>query len=515
MTVTIFGATIPGDTGSAVDPTLSLLPLARRLVAVLVLLAPIAAARAVDSAPTPKADVAPASPLRSALEREVQSALRSSKSLGVHVVDLADRREIYGWQADAPRILASNTKLLTTAAALAELGPDFVFETKVMTRGETRDGALAGDLAIVGAGDPNLSGRFHEGDPYAVFRPWARALAERGVRVVEGDLVLVNGLFEAPRVHPDWPRDQLTTWYEAPVDALSYSDNCILVRVRPAHAAGAPASVETVPPLDYFKIRNTTRTGGRGSRLYVTREDGADVLVVSGTVSRGSGPLDVWVAVHDPTAYFAAALRGALAEHEIEVRGTTRPVHGLPEGVWEEIAAHRSDLATTLAVTNKRSQNFYAECLAKLLGRRIAGSGSWDAAAGVVSHFLAGLGLDPAEYRVADGSGLSRANQASPRAMTRVLEGMYFHDFGRDFVRSLPHSGEPGLSWQRRLAQPPYRDNVLAKTGSLNGVSTLSGYAKGVSGRVYAFSILCNQIRSASDARAAQDRIVRALVDRG
>ena len=99
--------------------------------------------------------------------------------------------------------------------------------------------------------------------------------------------------------------------------------------------------------------------------------------------------------------------------------------------------------------------------------------------------------------------------------MTKVLEGMYFHDFGRDFVRSLPHSGEPGLSWQRRLAQPPYRGNVLAKTGTLNGVSTLSGYAKGASGRVYAFSILCNQVRSGSDARAAQDRILRALVDRG
>ena len=486
---------------------------APRLTAALLVAALGGSAARADSVPAPTAD--PRSALERSLEREVQSALRSTKSLGVHVVDLADRREVFAWQAETPRILASNTKLLTTAAVLAELGPDYVFETRVLARGETRDGVLAGDLAVVGAGDPNLSGRFHDGDPYAVFRPWAQALAARGIRTVDGDLLLVNGLFEEPRVHPDWPKDQLTTWYEAPVDALSFSDNCILVRVRPGRSSGAPATVETVPPLPYFGIRNTARTGGRSSRLFVTREDDADVIVVSGTVTRSSAPLEVWVAVHDPQAYFGAALRAALAESGIEVRGAARPAHGLPEGVWQEVAVHRSDLATTLAVTNKRSQNFYAECLAKLLGRHSTGAGSWEAASGAVSKFLSGLGLGAAEFHVADGSGLSRYNQASARAMTKVLEGMYFHDFGRDFVRSLPHSGEPGLSWQRRLAQPPYRGNVLAKTGTLNGVSTLSGYAKGSSGRVYAFSILCNQVRSGADARAAQDRILRALVDRG
>jgi D-alanyl-D-alanine carboxypeptidase/D-alanyl-D-alanine-endopeptidase (penicillin-binding protein 4) len=92
---------------------------------------------------------------------------------------------------------------------------------------------------------------------------------------------------------------------------------------------------------------------------------------------------------------------------------------------------------------------------------------------------------------------------------------MYFSDFGREYLRSLPHSGEDGLKWERRLARPPYRGNVFAKTGTINGVSTLSGYAKAASGRVYAFSILCNQVRSDSSAHAAQDRIVRALIDRG
>ena len=453
--------------------------------------------------------------LSGALAREVEGARRVARTLGVHIVDLAERREVYAFEADHPRILASNTKLLTTAAALAELGPDFEFETRVLLRGDKVEATLEGDLAVVGSGDPNLSGRFHDGDAYAVFRPWARALRERGITKVNGDLVLVNGIFEEPRVHPDWPRDQLTTWYEAPVEALSFSDNCVLVRVRPGRAPGAPAVVETVPRLEYFQFRNSARTGGGAGRLFVTREDGGDVIVVSGSIPQRSGPIDVWVAVYDPTAYFAAAVRAAFAEEGVTIAGVTQAVHGLPGGVWEQVAAHTSDLATTLAVTNKRSQNFYAECLAKLLGHRLEGRGSWPAAGVAISRVLARLGLPAEEFRLVDGSGLSRGDQASARALTTLLAQMYFHAFGRDFVRSLPFSGEADLAWRRRLADPPYRGNVYAKTGTLAGVSALSGYAKATSGRVYAFSILCNQVRSNAGAHAAQDRIVRALIDHG
>ena len=459
---------------------------------------------------------APALSLESALAREVDAARKAARAVGVHILDLAGERTVYEHDADQLRILASNTKLLTTAAALVELGPEHAFETRVMTRGAVEGDALQGDLAVFGGGDPNISGRFHDGDSYAIFREFARALRERGIARVAGDLYLVNGIFEEPRVHPDWPRDQLTTWYEAPVDALSFNDNCVLVRVRPARKSGAPAIVETVPRLDYFAIRNSARTGdGRSHKLFVTREAEGDTLVVSGWIGRGTGQVDVWVAVHDPAAYFAAALRGALAEEGIRVDGVTRFAHGAPEGVWELVASHRSDLQRTLEVTNKRSQNFYAESLAKFLAWKQSGHGSWTAAVDTISSFLVSLGVPAEAFRLADGSGLSRGNLMSARGMTTLLDRMYRHAFGREYLRSLPHSGEDGLKWERRLAQPPYRENVFAKTGTINGVSTLSGYVKATSGRVYAFSILCNQVRSNSSAHAAQDRILRALIDRG
>ncbi|MEO8275082.1 MAG: D-alanyl-D-alanine carboxypeptidase/D-alanyl-D-alanine-endopeptidase [Thermoanaerobaculia bacterium] len=462
--------------------------------------------------PTPAAELT----LQQALAKEVVAARKSSAALGVHIVDLSSRLTAFSFDADEPRILASNTKLLTTAAALGTLGADYVFETRVMVRGATKGGVLDGDLAIFGSGDPNLSGRFHEGDSYAVFREWAAALKAQGITHVTGSLVLVNGLFSPPNIHPDWPRDQLTSWYEAPIEALSFNDNCVLVRVWPASRPGLPARVETVPKLDYFEIRNTATTGTSGrSRLMVGRMGDSDTIVVSGVIGARTGPGEEWVAVHDPTAYFGAALKDALAEEGVEIEGTVVSAHGTPEGVWEPVTSFHSDLARTIEVTNKRSQNFYAESLSKLLGWKARGEGSWEAGVGVVGDFLAGLGIAPASFHLVDGSGLSRGNRMSPRAMADLLEQMYFHALGRDFLRSLPFSGEHGLSWQRRLARPPYAGNVFAKTGTINGVSTLSGYAKAVSGRIYAFSILCNQVRSNSGAHAAQDRIVAALIDRG
>jgi D-alanyl-D-alanine carboxypeptidase/D-alanyl-D-alanine-endopeptidase (penicillin-binding protein 4) len=449
--------------------------------------------------------------LQQALEVEVAQALRVTSALGVHIVDIDTGETVYGYNADEPRIIASNTKLFTTAAILDALGPGYTFDTRFVLNGPVRDGVLNGPLGVVGSGDPQISGRESGGDSFAAFRVWAQALRDRGITKVVGDVYLDHGLFEPPRIHPDWPRDQLTRWYEAPVDGLSFNDNCILVRVWPSYA-GRPARVELVPAVPVLTLRNTAKTIGKGGQSVIIHRDGNE-LFVKGSIRSNSGPVETWVTVPDPVIYFGTGLVTALAEEGIQVQGKLRPVDRLPGLVWERVAVHRSDLLSAIRVTNKRSQNFYAESLAKHLGALRCGHGSWTEGVRAVREFAQSIGIPKGSFTMSDGSGMSRDNRFAPRHLTILLRHMFFHPAGTEFAQSLPYAGEDLGSWKRRMAQEPYRGNVFAKTGTLEGVSALSGYAKGVSGKAYAFSILLNRV--AGNAHAAQDGIVEALIDHG
>ena len=455
-----------------------------------------------------------ATPLQEAVGLEVGRAVRETTSMGVNVVEVGSGETAYTYEADDPRTIASNTKLFTTAAALDALGPGYLYETRLVMRGPVEEGVLRGDLGVIGAGDPNISGRAFDGDSYGAFRLWARELAARGVRRVAGDLYLDDGLFEALEIHPDWPRPQLASWYEAPVAALSFNDNCVLVRVWPRQKSGL-VRVETVPPVHIFQVTNSAVTTNSRRHNHLTVQRREDRLIVAGTIGRDSGPLEVWVTVPDPVRYFGMAMVGALAEEGIEIQGRLRPVRRLPGPVWERVAAYRSSLLDTIRIANKHSQNFYAESLVKLLGASRCGDGSWRGGTRAVGEFLAGLGVPAGAYHMVDGSGMSRQDRFTPRAVTQLLRHMYLHPWGAEFVQSLPSAGELESSLHSRMTQPPYRGNVFAKTGTIEGVSALSGYAKAASGKVYAFSILINRARDVWQARQAQDRIVMALIDHG
>lgn len=458
--------------------------------------------------------------LKPEINSEVAVARRVAKAVGVDVVDLTSGESVYSFNAEAPRILASNTKLVTAAAALDQLGPGFFFETEVLARGEVADGVLRGDLAIVGGGDPTLSGRHYLGDVFGPFREWAAVLRGLGIRRIEGDLVLVHGLFDDQLVHPDWPKDQLTRWYEAPVAALSYNDNCVLVKVSPDRRLGRAARVEIEPDLPLFHVEASVLTTGqaRNQRLRLDRTSfGSDVLSVDGHIYHRTESYDQWLTVGDPVAYFGAALRAAFSEEGIAITGHNLRRAELPHDsrVWRRVTTHRTGLLDVLEVVNKRSQNFYAESVLKRLGAELCGDGSWAGGLRVVREMLAGVGLPEGSYQLADGSGMSRKNRFTPRQITTLLKHMFSHRWGAELIRTLPYSGERGLRWSTRMAKGPYRGNVMAKTGYLRGVSTLSGYAKAGSGKIYAFSFLMNGIATDRQAKAAQDRILRAIIDHG
>jgi D-alanyl-D-alanine carboxypeptidase/D-alanyl-D-alanine-endopeptidase (penicillin-binding protein 4) len=217
--------------------------------------------------------------------------------------------------------------------------------------------------------------------------------------------------------------------------------------------------------------------------------------------------------VTDPVGVFGDALRDALKQEGVTIDGDTLRSDHLADGSWSEVAELRSSLLSTIDITNKHSQNFFAETLCKLLGRTRFGEGSWQAGTRAVSEFLTKVGLVPGSYSLADGSGMSRNNRFAPSQVTRLLQYMYSQPFGADFMRSLAYSGERGLRWQRRLASGPYLGNVFAKTGTINASNALSGWMVAKSGRTLTFSAYANDVPDGVNATQAMDAALVAIAE--
>lgn len=453
--------------------------------------------------------------LRSRLTRA--AGLHSIYHAGIHVRDLETGETVFARKADDPTLLASNTKIFTTAAALEVFGPGAFLETRLLARGHVdEDGVLHGDLAAVGAGDPTFSWRQSmDRDPLAAFRGWADGLEERGIREVDGHLYLDHGLFDAPLVHPDWEPRKRLRWYQAPVAAFAFHENVVTVLAEPAVRAGLPALVYLRPDLPTFEVDSTVLTtpSWRGNRLLVHRPPGDREISVAGGVYLRAGDIDMSITVEEPTEFFGDAVSTALAQEGVPVRGRRIPVQVLPGLAWEPVAVHRTTLLDVIEVTNHESQNLFAETLVKLVGAKRCGTGNWKRGTQAVMELARDLGVDTTGMALRDGSGLSRRNEASPSQVTAFLAGMARRPHRQSFLASLPTGGEDGTSLEDRLDEAPYPGNFWAKTGTLTGVSTLSGYARGPSGRVYAFSVLTRG--GIWHGRQIQDAVVRALVNHG
>jgi D-alanyl-D-alanine carboxypeptidase/D-alanyl-D-alanine-endopeptidase (penicillin-binding protein 4) len=349
----------------------------------------------------------------------------------------------------------------------------------------------------VAEGDPNLSGRFFDGDPTKVLRAMARDIKARGVAKVR-DLVLDASRFDAEYVHPDWPKDQLERWYCAPVAALVYNDSCWDVTVLPGSGPRAPSRFAVQPSLLSPAVLNRCETsGGSGNPvLHLGHAEGYD-FELRGQIQLASRGLTANVTVRDPVRFFGEAFRAALEAEGVRVEGALRA--GRLPGA-REIVVYRSDLGRTLSVMLTNSQNLYAECLFKRLGE-----GSFASGGAALEAALVAMEVPTAGLVARDGSGLSRENLVSARTLYGALQALRDEPL---LVEALAAGGDGTLRRRYRDLGP----RVRAKTGTIRGVSTLSGYVTGREGDRYVFVILANGA-SVARARRLQDLIVIALAD--
>jgi len=478
---------------------------------------------------------------------------------GIEVVSLSSGitsgtttgQTLYSQNADKLFTPASDTKLFTTAAALALIGPDYKFRTTVETAGTLdRYGRLNGDLVLVGHGDPNLSGRElpydlrtqRNDDPIQALEALADALVQKGVKFIDGDIVADDSYFAFERYGEGWSQDDLVWADGAPVSALTINDNVVFVNILPADRPGEKAFVSVKPFADYYRLDNRiiTTPAGTGRKFFVNREPGSMVLTLWGNLPLDDAGANEALAIEDPAEFAAGLFRQLLEKRGIVIYGHQRTRHTelatlstlsvtavAPSrgGSEEQSRPLKTDQPITLAsyeskpllqdirVINKVSQNLHAEILLRLLGRERGNAGTVEGGLEVLRGFLTKAGVSSDEYVFYDGSGLSRQNLVTPHAIVQLLRYCSTQPWGADYKATFSISGVDG-SLTERFTSPRLRNRIMAKTGSLGGVKALSGYATTDTGQVVAFSILSNNFNlPAKRVTDAIDELVQAIVD--
>lgn len=427
----------------------------------------------------------------------------------VLVVSLDRGDTLFAREIDRLYTPASNLKLFTAAAALDLLGPDYRFVTPLVATGPIDGDTLRGDLVLVGRGDPDLIT-----DHLVAL---ADTLAARGVRVVAGDLRADASWFDDVEWGPGWMWDDGPFWYWPYISALTLNDNTVTVTVRPT-APGDPVTVALMPPTEYVQLRVTARTvpPDAATTLSVDRHwtPKANVIDVVGELADGADPVVAVRSVEDPALYAVTVLRELLRVRDVDVAGAIRhgPLAGAPA---DTVARHVSDsLAVSLRNFLKTSDNLTGEQLVKTMGAETAGPpGSWASGLAAERVVLArAAGIDTLALRLADGSGVSRYNLVTARQVVALLAAMAARDsLAAVYSAALPVAAVDG-TLEERLAGTPAAGVARAKTGSLEGVSSLSGYVPTATGERLAFSIMMEFFTGPSaPRRALQDSIVAAL----
>jgi serine-type D-Ala-D-Ala carboxypeptidase/endopeptidase (penicillin-binding protein 4) len=424
------------------------------------------------------------------------------------LIQSEDGKTLYDREAQRYFIPASNTKLLTTAAALHRLGSQFRIRTSIYgIRSQT---GLT--LRVVGRGDPTLTN--------LELKKLAQQLSGQGIQQVE-QLVVDDSYYQGDVIQSDWAFGDAQAGYGAPVNSLIVNENAIGLSLIP-QAIGQPLRVQWDDPNDGkgWQIENNSVTVAADApeSLEIGRDLSQPILKVRGQLRVGAVPDSVSVAIVNPAQNFLQHFRQALIREKITVKQAiviTRPgalSSSDPQGVaGVEVAFVESPpLSAILKTTNQDSNNLYAESLLRMLGAK-GSTTTIEAGMTTLTTTLKALGVNSSSFSLVDGSGLARQNLVSPEALVQTLQAMAKHPAANIYRSSLPTAGVSG-TLQSRFQGTAAQGIVQAKTGTLTGVAALSGYVMPPNYSPIVFSLMINySTSSATVQRAAIDEVVVLL----
>lgn len=421
---------------------------------------------------------------------------------GMLVVDAQRGDTLLSHDADRLFMPASNQKLLTGAIALEVLGPDHQWRTPVLLHGTQRGRTFFGDVLVQGSGDPSVSHALRGGDAASAFQPVLDALKARGISRIAGRIRADGDALPGATTGYGWAWDDFDAGYSAAIDELMFNEGELYVHVKAGSKAGQPVRVQTLPTRGYPRVEVRARTrdsaqatmgsvAGRAERITVAYDSIGDRVVVDGSLALGDS-MRVTLAYRHPADAYLAALHERLADSGVVLRTqrvARRDTLGrAPDTLTVLMSA---PFPAVLARMEKPSQNQMAELFFRSSALKATGSGSADSAQALGARVLTQWGIGAQDVAYRDGSGLSRHDYLTPRAVVRVLDAAHRAPWGELFRNSLPVAGVDGTI-ANRMRGTPAAGNVRAKTGTLDKARALSGYVTTADGQLLLFSLLAN-----------------------
>ena len=405
---------------------------------------------------------------------------------------------------------ASTLKLLTTAAALETLGPDYRFETRLYaSSAPNENGTLHGNLYIQGGADPTLgSTRVVGAEKWqTVVNKWAAAIEKAGIKKIDGTIYADVSLFEGPSIAPKVNWENMGNYYASPATPLCFNDNLFDIYFTPEIVPGRPVQVAyTIPNIPGLQLQSFVTTDkSQKDNAYVYGAPQQYELKIFGTIPTSITEFSIKGALPDPALFAAQALQAVLEEKGISVAQPPQTLTTAPDySHMQLLHTYQSPkLKDIILIVNKRSFNLYADMLLRMLAVYAGKSGSLDNGLAELQNFLQKNKIASATDTILyDGSGLARDNLLTPQTLLNTLIFMSNSPYFKEYYHSLATPDDRGdLLVLRRFLQPTKRvEQVRVKGGTIDGVKAAAGYVQDRNGQLIAFVMIANNLASKDES---------------
>ena len=443
---------------------------------------------------------------------------------GLSVRDAATGEELISCDNARNLIPASILKLFVTGAALEIIGPETRFKTRVYLDGTITKGVLSGGMYIRGGGDPSFGSGLIKGAPAAEaeFEKWFQALKAAGVSEVNGPVIADDSLFTGQSLPGSWFWEDVGNYYSAQPTALAINDNLYKLYLKPGAKTGDPAAVlRTEPDIPELRFDNLMTTGpaGSGDNGYIYDFPGQYAATLRGTVPLGPAEFAIKGAIPEPALFAAREFTAFLNARGLKVAGkASRSGTAMDYGAARFLAETQgAPLKDIVFITNKRSFNLYAEMLLRQLAVAKGRPGTAENGVSVLKDYLASNGVDVAELRLSDASGLSRLDLVNADDFTVFLGRLSKKSFFGDYLSSLVSPADPDATGhiKKMGVNTRLEKSLKIKSGSLTGVRGYAGYLTTQKGRLLTFtSILNNYTAPAAEVDRLQESVLLELAEK-